>query len=60
MGGLANSFEDVNAMMEAANQGNELFQTAIWSKDKQILTVLLVTNPIDSAKKDLILSLTTQ
>lgn len=60
VGGFASNFVDVNAMMEAANQGNELFQTAIWSKDKQTLTVVMMTDPTDQAQKQLILSLSTQ
>jgi hypothetical protein len=59
MGGLANSFIDVNAVMEAANQDNELFQTALWSKDKQTLTIIMMTDPTDQTKKQLIFSLST-
>jgi hypothetical protein len=60
LGGIANSVVDVNAMMEAANQGNELFKTALWSKGKQTLTVVMVTDPTDETQKQLILSLSTQ
>ena len=60
LGGIAGNVVDVNAMMEAANQNNELFQTALWSKGKQILTVVMVTDPTDETKKELILSLSTQ
>ena len=60
LGGIAGNMVDVNAMMEAANQGNELFQTALWSKGKQTLTTVMVTDPTDQAKKELILSLSTQ
>ncbi len=60
LGGIAGSMVDVNAMMEAANQGNELFQTAIWSKSKQNLTVVMVTDPTDQTQKQLIFSLSSQ
>jgi len=60
LGGVANSFVDVNAIMETANQGNELFQTAIWSKDKQTLTLVMVTDPTDQTKKQLLFSLSTR
>lgn len=60
LGGIAGNMVDVNAMMEAANQDNELFQTAIWSKGKQTLTTVMITDPSDTTKKELILSLSTQ
>ncbi len=60
LGGIAGSVVDVNAMMEAANQGNELFQTALWSKGKQTLTTVMVTDPTNATNKQLILSLSTQ
>jgi hypothetical protein len=60
LGGIAGSLVDVNAMMEAANQGNELFQTALWSKDKQTLAIVMMTDPTDPAKKEMIMSLSTR
>lgn len=60
LGGIANSFVDVNAIMETTNQDNELFKTAIWSKGKQTLTIVMITDPTDNAKKQLLLSLSSQ
>lgn len=60
LGGIANNFVDVDAVLEQTNQSNEAFQTAIWSKGKQTLSVVMITNPTDATKKELILSLSTQ
>ncbi len=60
LGGLAGGLVDVNAVMGAANQDNDLFQTAIWSKDKQTLTLVMITDPTDKTQKQLIMSLSTQ
>lgn len=60
LGGAAGGFVDINAVMGAANQGNDLFQTAIWSKGKQTLTVAMVADPIDKKQRQLILSLSTR
>ena len=60
LGGIANSFIDVNAVLDSANQGNDLFKTAIYSKDKQTLTVVMMTDPTDQTKKQLLFSLSTQ
>jgi hypothetical protein len=60
LGGVAGGFVDVNAVMGAANQGNDLFQTAIWSKGKQTLTVAMVTSPTDRKDRELILSLSSR
>ena len=60
LGGIAGGFVDVNAVMEAANQGNDLFQTTLWSKDKQTLTAVMVTDPTDTTQKQLIFSLSSQ
>ncbi len=57
LGGVAGGFVDINAVMGAANQGNDLFQTAIWSKGKQTLTVVMVISPTDRKQRELILSL---
>jgi hypothetical protein len=46
--------------MGAANQGNKLFHTAIWSKDKQTLTVVMVNSPTDKKQRELVLSLSTR
>jgi hypothetical protein len=60
LGGVAGGLVDINAVMGAANQGNDLFQTAIWSKGKQTLTVAMLTNPTDRKKQELVLSLSTR
>lgn len=60
LGGVAGGFVDINAVMGAANQGNDLFQTAIWSKGKQTLTVAMVTSPGDRKDRELILSLSSR
>ena len=60
LGGAAGGFIDVNAVMGAANKGNDLFQTAIWSKRKQTLTVAMVTSPTDKKQRELILSLSSR
>ena len=60
LGGVAGMAVDVNAMMDTANQGNDLFQTAIWSKDKQTLTVVYSVDPTNQEEKVLILSLSSR
>jgi hypothetical protein len=50
----------VSGIMEQANQGNDLFQTANWQKDKQNVTIVMVTSPTDNAQKQLIVSLSSQ
>ncbi len=60
LGGLAGSFVDLNAVMKTANEGNDLFKIAIWSKDKQTLSVVMTTSPTDSQDKELLLSLSTR
>jgi hypothetical protein len=60
LGGIAGSFIDMNAVMKAANEGNDLFKTAIWSKDKQTLAVVMTKNPTDPNDVELLLSLSTQ
>ena len=60
LGSVAGGFVDINAVMGAANQGNDLFQTAIWSKGKQTLTLAMVTSPIDRKQRELILSLSSR
>jgi hypothetical protein len=60
LGGIAGGFVDVNAVMGTANKGNDLFQTAIWSRGKQTLTAIMVKSPTNSKQKELILSLSTQ
>lgn len=58
LGGVAGGFIDINAVMGAANQGNELFQTAMWSRGKQTLTVVMAAGP--SGQRELILSLSSR
>lgn len=60
LGGVAGEFVDVNDLMATANTGNDLFQTLMWSKDKQNLSLVMVTDPTDSSQKVLLLSLSTQ
>jgi hypothetical protein len=60
LGGVAGGFVDINAVMGTANQGNDLFQTAIWSRGKQTLTVAMVTSPTDRKQRELLLSLSSQ
>lgn len=47
-------------MMEQANQGNDLFQTTMFSKGKQVLTVVRVASPTDPDTVELVLSLSTR
>lgn len=58
LGGMAGGFIDINAVMGAANQGNELFQTSMWSRNKQTLTVVMAAGP--SGQRELILSLSSR
>jgi hypothetical protein len=60
LGGVAGGLVDVNAVMNVANQGNSMFQTAMWSKGKQTLTVNMVIDPTDKTQRQLILSLNTR
>ena len=60
LGGVAGGVVDINAVMGAANRGNDLFQTALWSKGKQTLTVSMTTNPINKTQRELILSLSSR
>jgi hypothetical protein len=60
LGSIAGGFVDINAVMGAANQGNDLFQTAMWSKGKQTLTVAMITNPRDKKQRELLLSLSSR
>jgi hypothetical protein len=50
----------VSGIMEQANQGNELFQTANWQKGGQNVTVIMLTSPTDPQQKELIISLSSQ
>jgi hypothetical protein len=50
----------VSGIMEQANQGNDLFQTANWQKGKQNVTIVMLTAPVDNSQKQLIVSLSTQ
>lgn len=60
LGGAASNFIDINAVMGAANKGNDLFQTAIWSKGKQTLTAAMIADPTDRKRQELVLSLSTR
>lgn len=48
-----------SSIMESASTGNPLFQTAIWSKDKQTLTLVRNVNPTNEAEVYLFISLNT-
>jgi hypothetical protein len=50
----------VSGIMEQANQGNSLFQTANWQKDKQNVTIVRVTSPLNAYDKQLLISLSSQ
>lgn len=52
--------EMVSGIMDQANQGNTLFQTANWQKAKQNVTVVMVTSPTNADEKELVVSLSTQ
>ena len=56
-GGLIGNLS--NTVTQQMNQGNDLFQTAFFSKDKQIFTLIMITDPIDKTKKELVTSLNT-
>ncbi|NJN18536.1 MAG: hypothetical protein HC822_20905 [Oscillochloris sp.] len=58
MGGMGGAM--ASQMLEQANQGNELFQTAMYTKGKQVLSVIRLASPIDPNTAELILSLSTQ
>ena len=60
LGGLANSFVDVNAVLQTANEGNDLFKTSIWSNGGQTLTVIMLTDPVEQSQKQLLFSLSTK
>jgi hypothetical protein len=57
LGGVAGSF--AGDVLESANAGNELFQTTIYSKDKQNLTIFRMADVANPAQPYLILSLAT-
>ena len=46
-------------ILASANQGNDLFQTAMWSRDKQVLSVIRTADPLNAEAQYLIFSLTT-
>ena len=50
----------VGGIMEQANQGNTLFQTANWQKGTQNVTVVMVTSPTNADEKELVISLSSQ
>lgn len=50
----------VSGIMEQANQGNDIFQSANWQRGKQNVTVIMLTAPIDKSQKELIISLSSQ
>jgi hypothetical protein len=50
----------VASVLGAVSQQNELFKTAVWSRGKQSVTVLMVTPPGTRQPPELILSLATR
>jgi hypothetical protein len=60
LGGIAGGIVDINAMMNASNKGNDLFQTMIFSKGQQTLTIILTVSPTNASQKTLIQSLSTR
>jgi hypothetical protein len=50
----------VSGVMEQANQGNSLFQTANWQKGTQNVTIIMVTSPTNADQKQMIVSLSSQ
>jgi hypothetical protein len=56
-GGIASDI--VNQALESTNQGNELFQTAMWSKGKQIFTIFRLLEMPGATQPYLIVSLNT-
>jgi hypothetical protein len=60
LGGLAGGFANLNAVMNTANQASDMMKTMIFTKGKQNLTVLMMTDPIKRTDKTLILSLSTR
>lgn len=57
LGGIAGQFVDINKVTSAANQSNSLFRTAIYTKNKQSLTIIFLTDPTNKKNKQLIFSL---
>lgn len=45
--------------LDAVNSSNPLFKIANWQKDGQNVSVIMITDPIDATKKQLIISLHT-
>lgn len=48
-----------SSIMESASTGNDLFQTALWSKGKQTFTLIRNVNPTNTDEVYLIMSLNT-
>lgn len=57
-GGIAGNI--VSDVMNQVNSSNEMFQTALYSKGNQTLSIVRVVNPVDTADVELILSLSTR
>lgn len=57
-GGIAGNI--VSNVMDQVNSSNDMFQTAIFSKGNQTLTVVRVVNPVDTSDVELILSLSSR
>ena len=50
----------VNSIMAQANAGNDMVKMANWQKGKQNLSIIMVIDPTNQDKKQLIMSLATQ
>lgn len=60
LGGIAGGMVDINSIMNTANQGNGLFQTMLWSRGSQNLSLIMTVSPTKAGEKTLILSLSTR
>jgi hypothetical protein len=49
----------LTAALETANASNPLFKIANWQKGDQNVNVIMIADPTDEAKKNLVISLTT-
>lgn len=55
-GASGDAADMANNVLNAANSINPITQTAIWSSGNQTLTVTMITNPVQSTEKTVILS----
>jgi hypothetical protein len=57
-GGIAGNI--VSDVMDQVNSSNEMFQTALFSKGNQTLSIVRVVNPVDTTDVELVLSLSSR